>query len=95
MFPSIALLTEGSSVMFDAYRALQRLAEVPCGIAKTLMLAYGFDEELLAELALAGFVTVKTDTARIGEQTIEVELITITDAGRKAMWHRPRRLFRG
>jgi hypothetical protein len=86
MFPPIALLREGSAVVFDAYRALQRLADVPRGIAKTLMIAYGFDEKLLSDLVLVGFVTVKTDTARIGEQTIEVELVMITDAGRKAMW---------
>jgi hypothetical protein len=82
-------------MMSDAYRALQRLAEVPCGIVKTLMLAYGFDEELLIDLALMGFVTVKADTAQIGEQTIDVELVMITDAGRKAMWLQPSRLFRG
>jgi len=81
--------------MSDAYRALQRLAEVPRGIVKTLMVAYGFDERLLADLVLAGFVTVKADTARIGEQTIEVELLVITDAGRKAIWHLPSRLFFG
>jgi hypothetical protein len=81
--------------MSDAYRALRRLAEVPRGIAKTLMLAYGFDEELLTHLVLVGFVTVKRDTARIGEQMIEVELVMITDAGRKAMWHQPSKLFRG
>ena len=82
-------------MMSDAYRALQRLAEVPRGIVKTLMVAYGFDERLLAELVLAEFVTVKTDTARIGEQTIEVELLMITDAGRKAISHLPSRLFFG
>jgi hypothetical protein len=81
--------------MSDAYGALRRLAEVPRGIAKTLMLAYGFDEELLADLVLAGFVTVKRRTARFGERMIEIELLMITDAGRKAMWHQFSRLFPG
>jgi hypothetical protein len=69
----------------DQHDALQQLADVPRGIAQTLMLAYGFTHELIAGLVLAGLVTVVTDTARIGEQTIEVELVMITDAGRRAI----------
>ena len=69
----------------DQYSALQRLADVPRGIAKTLMLAHGFTHELIAGLVLAGLATVVTDTARIGEQTIEVELVMITAAGRRAI----------
>jgi hypothetical protein len=69
----------------DQHRALQRLADVPRGIAETLMLAHGFTQELIAGLVLAGLVTLDTDTARIGEQTIEVELVMITDAGRRAV----------
>jgi hypothetical protein len=72
-------------VTADECRALQRLADVPRGIAKTLMLAYGFTHELIAGLVLAGLATVVPDIARIGEQTIEVELVTITEAGRKAI----------
>ena len=69
----------------DEYRALQRLADVPRGIAETLMLAHGFTHELIAGLVLAGLTTVVTDTARVGGQTIKVELVTITDAGRSAI----------
>jgi len=69
----------------DQYSALQRLADVPRGIAKTLMLAHGFTHELIAGLVLAGLATVVTDTARIGEQTIEVELVMITAAGLRAI----------
>jgi hypothetical protein len=65
--------------------ALQRLANVPCGIAKTLMLAHGFTHDLIAGLEQAGLVTVVPDMARIGEQTIEVQLVMITDAGRRAL----------
>jgi hypothetical protein len=50
-----------------------------------LMLANGFTHELIAGLALAGLVTVVTDTARFGEQTIEVQLVIITDDGRRAL----------
>jgi hypothetical protein len=63
--------------------ALQRLANVPRGIAKTLMLAHGFTHDLIAGLEQAGLVTVVPDIATIGGKTIEVELVVITDAGRR------------
>ena len=69
----------------DECRALQRLADVPRGIAESLMLAHGFTHDLIAGLVLAGLATVVTDTARVGGQTIKVELVTITDAGRSAI----------
>jgi hypothetical protein len=50
-----------------------------------LILAHGFTHELIAGLVLAGLATVVTDTARIGGQTIKVELVMITDAGRRAI----------
>jgi hypothetical protein len=40
---------------------------------------------LIAGLVPAGLATMVTDTARIGEQAIEVELVMITDAGRRAI----------
>jgi hypothetical protein len=46
-------------VTLDEYRALQRLADVPRGIAKTLMLAHGFTHELIAGLVLNGLATVE------------------------------------
>jgi hypothetical protein len=72
----------------DESRALQRLADVPRGIAKTLMLAHGFTHELIAGLVLNGLATEVPDIARIGKQTIEIELVMITDAGRKAIRNR-------
>jgi hypothetical protein len=69
----------------DQRRALRRLARVPRGIAKTLMLAHGFSRELIATLVLAGLVTVAVDSLKIGEETINVDLVMITDAGRKAI----------
>jgi hypothetical protein len=69
----------------DEFYALQKLANVPRGIAKTLMIAYGFTHELIVGLAQTGLVTVAPDTARIGEQTIDVELVMITDTGRRAL----------
>jgi hypothetical protein len=69
----------------DERRALQRLAGVPRGVADTLMLAHGFTHELIAGLVLAGLATVVTEVARIGAETIKVELVMITDAGRRAI----------
>jgi hypothetical protein len=72
-------------VTSDQFYALQRLAAVPRGITKSLMLAYGFTHELIVGLARAGLLTVVPDIATIGEQTIDVELVMITDAGRRAL----------
>jgi hypothetical protein len=78
-------LHEHDHMTRDQRRALRRLATVPRGIAKTLMIAHGFTHKLIAGLGLAGLVKVVTDTAKIGEQTIEVELVMITNAGRRAL----------
>ncbi len=69
----------------DQRRALRRLADVPRGIAETLMLANGFKGESIDGLVLAGLATVVTDATRIGGETIKVDLVMITDAGRKAI----------
>ena len=61
------------------------LADVPRGIAETLMLANGFTRGLIDVLVLAGLATVVTDTVRIGGETIKVDLVIITDAGRNAL----------
>jgi uncharacterized protein YbgA (DUF1722 family) len=69
----------------DEHSALQRLADVPRGMAKTLMHARGFTDDVIVRLVRAELATVVPDIARIGEQTIEVELVIITDAGRRAL----------
>src|SRR5258707_9104908 len=80
-----AALHEYDRMTRDQRRALRRLSNVPRGIAETLMLAHGFRREVIAGLALAGLATVVTDAVRIGDQTIKVDLVIITDAGRKAI----------
>jgi hypothetical protein len=70
----------------DERNALQRLAGVPRGVAKTLMHAHGFTPEVIAGLVLAGLAMVVPEkNARIGQHRIEVELVMITDAGRRAL----------
>jgi hypothetical protein len=69
----------------DQRCALRRLANVPRGMAETLMHAHGFPRELIAGLVWGGLATVVTDTMRIGGRTIHVELVMITNAGRRAL----------
>jgi hypothetical protein len=66
-------------------RALRRLADVPHGITEPLMLAHGFSRELISGLVLFGLARLVTDTVRIGGETIEVELVMITDSGRQVL----------
>jgi DNA-binding MarR family transcriptional regulator len=69
-----------------AREVLTMLASSPGAVAEELVLiAYGFKREMLARLVLAGLVTVVTDTLRVDEGTIRIDLVTITDAGRKAL----------
>src|SRR5882672_11683386 len=49
---SLGSLTAGGTKVTAGELALQRLANVPRGIAKTLMLAHGFTPELIAGLVL-------------------------------------------
>jgi hypothetical protein len=80
-----AALYEHNLMTPDQRRALRRLANVPRGIAESLMLAHGFSRELISGLVLFGLATVVTDTVRIGGETMKVELIMITDAGRRVL----------
>jgi hypothetical protein len=80
-----AALYEHNLMTPDQRRALRRLADVPRGIAQSLMLAHGFSRELISGLVLFGLATVVTDTVRIGAETIAVELVMITDAGRRVL----------
>ena len=60
-------------------------SRVPRGIVKILILAHGVTRELIATLVLAGLVTVVIDTVQIGDETLDVDLVMITDVGRKAL----------
>ncbi len=49
-------LHEHDHMTRDQRRALRRLADVPRGVAETLMLAHGFSRELITGLVLAGHI---------------------------------------
>src|SRR5260370_16539700 len=75
---SIGSLTAGGTKVTAGELALQRLANVPRGIAKTLMIAHGFTHDLIAGLEQAGLVMVVPDIATIGGHTIALHLAMIT-----------------
>ena len=66
-------------------RALTLLDSLRDGAAKEFLLLSEFKREMLAQLVLAGLVTVVTETIPTGTSTIEVERYYITDDGRKAL----------
>jgi hypothetical protein len=69
----------------QARRALELLDGFQHGVAEEFLELSGFNRELLADLALAGLVTVATETVKAAAPTIKVERYRITDDGRKAL----------
>jgi hypothetical protein len=71
------------------------LASDPHGATEELLvLAHGFDSDMIAGLVRAGFATAQRESIKAGGKTIEVVRIRITDAGRRAIqgpvrftWH--------
>jgi hypothetical protein len=66
-------------------RALTLLDSLRDGAAEEFLLLSEFKREMLAQLVLAGLVTVVTETIPTGTSTIEVERYYITDDGRKTL----------
>ena len=66
--------------------ALALLANVPRGVTQDLLLlAHGFDSDLIAELVHAGHARSRREIVEAGGPPIEIVRITITDAGRQAI----------
>jgi hypothetical protein len=57
----------------------------PRGCPEALLLANGFDIELLTGLVRAGLAIVATETVRAGDRARAVANVRITDAGRRAL----------
>ena len=71
-------------------RALELLAAAGArGCTESIMLAHGFKLAMLAELVRNGWVTAAPETVRAGGRSIEVARMRITEAGRRALAHRP------
>jgi hypothetical protein len=61
-----------------ARRALVEISSHPRGVAEEFLTVCGFKPDMLAELVLAGLVTVVTETVQAGAPTIKVERYRIT-----------------
>jgi hypothetical protein len=57
----------------------------PRGYPEALILANGFDIELLLSLVRAGLATIATKTVRAGDRMLGISNVRITDAGRRAL----------
>ena len=65
-------------------RALRLLADAPEGMTEALMMAHGFNSELLVDLCIAGLAIAKVERMIAGGRTVVVRL-KITEAGRQAL----------
>jgi hypothetical protein len=67
-------------------RALQLLTSSPRGTTEDmLVLGHGLSRDMLATLVLAGLATVVTETLRPTGETVKIERMHITDAGKRAL----------
>jgi hypothetical protein len=66
-------------------RALQVLARSPNGCTKALMLAHGFQLEMLDKLVLDGVAKAEEHATMAGSRAMKVVWLQITEAGRKAI----------
>jgi hypothetical protein len=66
-------------------RALKLLADVPHGRTVADMLAHGFTNVLLDQLARDGLATIQPGTMRTGTRRITVVWVAITEAGQRAL----------
>jgi hypothetical protein len=67
-------------------QVLELLASRPPGVTERLLvLAHGFDSDMIAGLVHEGLVAAKRESMKADGKTIEVVRFRITDAGRKAI----------
>jgi hypothetical protein len=67
-------------------RALELLASSPHGATeKLLVVAHGFDSDMVANLVRTGLATEEREVMKAGGKPIEVVRIKITEAGREAI----------
>jgi hypothetical protein len=69
----------------QARRILELLDSFQHGAAEEFLMLCGFKREMLANLVLAGLITVTTETIQTGTSTIKAERYHITDEGRKTI----------
>jgi hypothetical protein len=70
-------------------RALQLLASSESGITEVFLFAHGVTPHMLGRLCRSGLATIRRETVKVGDRTVEIGRIMITDAGRQEL-ERPR-----
>jgi hypothetical protein len=79
-------------LMVEQRQAIEMLAGIPRGVTEDLLvLAHGFDSDMIAGLVRAGLATAHRETVRAGGKTTEIVRIRITDAGRQVLEGRTKR----
>jgi hypothetical protein len=66
-------------------RALELLAACRDGCTEALLFAHGFTIPQVAELVRAGLATAQVERMVAAGRNLEVALVRITDAGRRAL----------
>jgi hypothetical protein len=69
----------------DRRRALELLAASPDGCTEAIMRAHGFTVPQMAELIRAGLATAIPERRVAGRRKVEVMVVRITEAGRRAL----------
>jgi hypothetical protein len=69
----------------DGRRALELLVASRDGATEAVMLAHGFTVPLMVELVRAGLASARAEHTVAGKQKIEVAVVRITEAGRRAL----------
>jgi hypothetical protein len=66
-------------------RALQLLARSPNGCTEALMMAHGFESEILGQLVLDGLAVAVDQSTMAGRRRVKVTWLRTTEAGRQAI----------
>jgi hypothetical protein len=66
-------------------RALELLASSRDGCTEAIMLAHGFSIDMMVELVNGGLASVTAERMVVGRERIEVAVVRITEAGRRAL----------
>jgi hypothetical protein len=83
--PGRRAILASMAIPFDQREALRMLAGSPNGSTESILLTHGFAIGMLHALVSSGLATAERRTVPAGRELIEVQLMTITDAGRQAL----------
>jgi hypothetical protein len=82
----MAVLPHRPRLTPEQREALELLASEPQGATEELLvLAHGFDGDMIAGLVRSGLATATRESMNAGGKTVEVVRLRITAAGRKAI----------